>query len=272
MMRCQNCGIENTEGAKFCAKCGGPLTVDTAVQATPVQPQQNVGGAAYAQPNGTVNKPAKSFNFNIVDIFKTMLDSIIHPMKAYKKLSEDSIANCGIYAGFLLLVVTVFNLLVFVIWCAAKDMFKYKFVKGGDIVAYGFSILGYLALFLALAAFIYKVASLFMKKDIEFKKIAVGVLVGFTTAIAARYILTIFGLFLNGKFFAYLLGTINIFALLYSIFYTIKIVTKDFGSDDEKGILLNIICLTILFALSTYVLADWFTALTKFFSAGILTL
>ena len=210
--------------------------------------------------------------FNIVDMFKTILDSILHPVKAFDKLNNESIANFGIYAGFLLLITTIFNVIVFVIYCATKNAFKYKFVKAGDIFSYGFSILGYLVLFIALAAFIYKVASLFMKKDIEFKKIITGVLVGFTTLMLSKYIITIFALFLNDKFFVYLFSTINIFALFYSIFYTIKIVTKDFGSDSEKGILLNIICLTILFALSTFVLADWFTTLTKFFSAGIFTI
>lgn len=210
--------------------------------------------------------------FDIVDMFKTILDSVLHPIKAFEKLNNESIANCGIYAGFLLLITTIFNVLVFVIYCATKDLFKYKIVKAGDVFSYGFQILGYLLLFIALAAFIYKVASLFMKKDIEFKKILVGVVVGFTTAILSKYIINIFGLFLNDKFFVYLFGIINIFALLYSIFYTIKIVTKDFGSDSEKGILLNIICLTILFALSTFVLADWFTTLTRYFSTGIFTL
>ena len=260
-MKCQNCGTDNLNGAKFCEKCGNALEV----VAQPMHAEGN-------NPNVSNNSSNKKVNFNIVDLFKTMLDSVIHRMKAFNKLNNDSIANCGIYAGFMLLVTTIFNVLVFVIYCAVKDLFKYKIVKAGDIVSYGFSILGYLALFIALAAFIYKVASLFLKKDVEFKKILVGVLVGLTTAIFAKYIITVFGLFLKGKFFVYLFGTINIFALLYSIFYTIKIVTKDFGSDDEKGILTNIICLTILFALSSYVLADWFTTLTAWFSAGIFTL
>ena len=210
--------------------------------------------------------------FNIVDMFKTILDSILHPVKAFDKLNNESIANFGIYAGFLLLITTIFNVIVFVIYCATKNAFKYKFVKAGDIFSYGFSILGYLVLFIALAAFIYKVASLFIKKDINFKRIIVGILVGFTTAIVAKYILTMFTLFLNDKFFVYVFGIVNIFALLYSLFYTIKIVTKDFGTDDEKGTMMNIICLTILFALSTYVLADWFTTLTGWFPAGIFTL
>ena len=261
-MKCQNCGTDNVNGAKFCEKCGAGLAVEVASQPAEV----NVA------PASETNKPAKKVSFNIVDMFKTMLNSVIHPMKAYEKLENDSIANCGIYAGVLLFLVTIFNVIVYLIFFATKSYFKYKLVKAGDVVKYGFQILGYLALFIALAAFIYKVASLFMKKDVEFKKILVGVLVGFTTAIFAKYIITVFGLFLNDKFFIYLFGVINIFALLYSIFYTIKIVTKDFGSDDEKGILLNIICLTILFALSSYVLADWFTTLTGWFSAGIFTL
>ena len=246
-MKCRNCGSDNDVKSKFCEKCGS-----------------NLGGNNMEKNN--------KIKFDIVDMFKTILDSILHPMKAFDKLNNESIANCGIYAGFLLLITTIFNVLVFVIYCATKDIFKYKIVKTGDVFSYGFSILGYLVLFIALAAFIYKVASLFMKKDIEFKKIITGVLVGFTTLILSKYIITIFALFLNDKFFMYLFSTINIFTLLYSIFYTIKIVTKDFGSDSEKGILLNIICLTILFALSTFVLADWFTTLTKFFSAGIFTI
>ncbi len=259
-MKCQNCGTENVNGAKFCEKCGGALAEVV------VESNNNT------QVNVAPNKPASGSKFSISDTFKTMLNSVIHPIKAYEKLEKDSLVNCGIYAGILLFLTAIFNVIVYLIFFATKDYFKYKLVKAGDIVKYGFSILGYLALFIVLAAFIYKVASLFLKKDIEFKKILVGVLVGLTTAIFAKYIITVFGLFLNGKFFVYLFGTINIFALLYSIFYTIKIVTKDFGSDDEKGILTNIICLTILFALSSYVLADWFTTLTGWFSAGIFTL
>ena len=173
-MKCQNCGTDNLESAKFCEKCGSALENARSTQTTQVD-----------------NKPAKKVSFNIVEILKTILDSVIHPVKAYNKLNSDSLANCGIYAGFLLLAVTIINVIVYIIFFATKSYFKYNLVKGGDIVKYGFQILGYLVLFVALAAFIYKVASLFMKKDVEFKKIVVGVLVGFTTAILSKYVLTI---------------------------------------------------------------------------------
>lgn len=250
-MKCQNCGTDNANGARFCEKCGGSLEV-----VTPAQPASTSSN--------------KKVTFTVADFFKTILDSIIHPMKAFKKLDEGTIADDSIYAGIFLVLTTIVNVLIYIIYFASKKLLK--LVKVGDFFKYGFQILGYLVLFIALAAFIYKVASLFIKKDINFKKIIVGILVGFTTAIVAKYILTMFTLFLNDKFFVYVFGIVNIFALLYSLFYTIKIVTKDFGADDEKGTMMNIICLTILFALSTYVLADWFTTLTGWFPAGIFTL
>ena len=163
-MKCQNCGTENVNGAKFCEKCGGALAVETVAT-----PETN-----NSQVNVSTSKPTNSSKFSISDTFKTMLNSVIHPIKAYEKLEKDSLVNCGIYAGILLFLTAIFNVIVYLIFFATKDYFKYKLVKAGDIVKYGFSILGYLALFIVLAAFIYKVASLFLKKDVEFKKILVG--------------------------------------------------------------------------------------------------
>ena len=100
-MKCRNCGSDNDVESKFCEKCGS-----------------NLGGNNMEKNN--------KIKFDIVDMFKTILDSILHPMKAFDKLNNESIANCGIYAGFLLLITTIFNVLVFVIYCATKDIFKYK--------------------------------------------------------------------------------------------------------------------------------------------------
>ena len=231
-MKCQNCGADNLEGAKFCEKCGGNLM-------------------------GTVNKSNKKITFKIVDFFKTILTSVLHPMKAFKKLDEGTIFDDCIYGGVLIVAVSIVNLLITIIHFAIEKVLKYTEVS--YFVKLFFSTIGYLILFIALAAFIYKVASLFMKKEVDFKKILAGILAGFTTIILAQYVIVRLGQCFSGKFFEYLVGTIHMFALLYSLFYTIKIVTKDMESNDEKGVMLNIICLTILFALSTYLLSEMFT-------------
>ena len=78
-MKCQNCGTDNANGARFCEKCGGSLEVVTPVQEASTSSNKKV-------------------TFTVADFFKTILDSIIHPMKAFKKLDEGTIADDSIYA------------------------------------------------------------------------------------------------------------------------------------------------------------------------------
>lgn len=247
-MKCQNCGTDNLDGAKFCAKCGSSLENETNVN-------ENAENRHAEQSNKVFESIKK---FNIKDFFKTILDSIIKPTKAFEKLNKASIKDLAIYSGILIGLITIVHTIIFIIWAAVKEMFKYKIVTASTVLKECFSVLGYVAVFILLAAFIYKVTSMFVKKEVDFKKLVVGCLVGFTAVILYRYVFLTLGLFFSGKFFEILFGTVGTFAMLYSLFYTIKFTSKDFGDNEENGILINVLCLTILFVLSNYVLSEMF--------------
>lgn len=249
-MRCQNCGTDNLNEAKFCAKCGEALATETVIEN--VEPKHAEGNTT-----NNVNSVVNSIkNFDFKDFFKTILYSLIRPTKAFNKLKDASVKDLSIYSGILAGLITIVHSIIFIIYLAVKKLIKYT--PASSIVKQCFSVLGYIVVFVLLAAFIYKVASMFVKKEVEFKKLLVGCLVGFTTVILCRYILVLLSLFFSGKFFTILFGTISTFALLYSLFYTIKFTSKDFGDNEDNGILINVLCLTILFALSEYVLSEMF--------------
>ena len=251
-MKCQNCGTDNLDGAKFCAKCGATLVTEAPVE-------ENVEAKHAETNNSAINNMVNSIKkFNVKDFFKTILDSIIKPSKAFEKLNKANVKDLAIYSGILVGLITIVHTIIFIIWAAVKDMFKYKIVTASAVVKECFSVLGYIVVFVLLAAFIYKVTSMFVKKEVDFKKLLVGCLVGFTAVILFRYIVLALASFFSGKFFEILFGTIGTFAMLYSLFYTIKFTSKDFGDNEDKGILINVLCLTILFALSAYVLSELF--------------
>ena len=250
-MKCQNCGTDNLDGAKFCGKCGATLAQETVVNTT-----ENVEGKHVEQQN-KVLETIKNFNFK--DFFMTILNSIIKPTKAFEKLNKASVKDLAIYGGILAGLITIIHTIIYIIFAAVKKYFKYKIITASTVLKECFSVLGYIVVFILLAAFIYKVTSLFVKKEVSFKKLLVGCLVGFTSIIICRYVLLpIEVYFLSGKFFDIVFGTISTFAMLYSLFYTIKFTSKGFGDNEENGILINVLCLTILFVLSSFVLSELF--------------
>ena len=113
-MKCQNCGTDNLNGAKFCAKCGVGLEA---------QPMHAEGANPNVGANVNTHSSTKS-SFNFKNIFKTILNAIVKPSKAFNDLKDKDYKGIAIYGGIFIGLITVLHIILYLIYGLVGGKFK----------------------------------------------------------------------------------------------------------------------------------------------------
>lgn len=273
-MECSKCGTYNSEGFKFCVKCGNNLE-DTSTNDnlsennTSVQPnlndnvvpvQQNESISSVQHTNNTSNE--KNTNNISLNYFRYITSFLLKPFQTFKqeenKLSDTKISL--ILSGIVACAMMIINLLtsmISVIFVKTMDYstFKYKTeinfegLKNLDYVSLIFKRLLIYAVIIAVIAGIYYLASLVVKKSLSFIK---------TLSISASSLMpyAVMGMVVSpilGKIWAPLAVISAVIGIVYSIAIFVVLINDNIKFDRKDfEIYFHSVCITILVTAGYY--------------------
>lgn len=273
---CSKCGTKNTEGSKFCFKCGSPLQNDDNVvniqlgghndnQAVHRNVDDgnsvnmnNVGvtvGETNVQNSQTTSSaPVSKFNF-----FSYLLGAVIKPFDSFKKEESNlgNIKNVSILAIIVVVAATIINLF--------RTMLSVVRVKSyfGDEVEWVWDNLGnieyaklifqnilvYVIILIAVAG-VYYLAGLVLKKDANFVKLLGAATTAFIPYVLASSIVAPLVSLMSGTIGAF----ITIIGLIYAMVILIELI-NDLIVIENKNVRIyyHLICLSILIVGGGYI-------------------
>lgn len=273
-MECSKCGTYNSEGFKFCVKCGNNLE-DTSMNDnvsednTSVQPnlndnvvpvQQNESMSSVQHTNNTSNE--KNTNNISLNYFRYITSFLLKPFQTFKqeenKLSDTKISL--ILSGIVACAMMIINLLtsmISVIFVKTMDYstFKYKTeinfegLKNLDYVNLIFKRLLIYAVIIAVIVGIYYLASLVVKKSLSFIK---------TLSISASSLMpyAVMGMLVSpilGKIWEPLSVISAVIGIVYSIAIFVVLINDNIKFDRKDfEIYFHSVCITILVTAGYY--------------------
>ena len=288
-MVCPKCGTDNSEGFKFCIKCGNgleptrtefvnPVVTEEVIVEQPVQQQPQQSFNTYQQP-ATPQQPIQTSSVAVstldnspLNYLKYILGLLLKPFETYKseegKLSnvKNSLILSGIVAGAMMLI----NLLTAIISSVfvktmdystlkMKTEFSFEGLKNLDYLSLiGKNLLIYVCIIAAIAV-VYYLASLVAKKSINFMK---------TLSISASSLIpyVIMGMVVSpilGKIWAPLSIVATIIGAVYSIILFVLLINDNINFEKKDlCAYFHLACMTILGTTGYY-------AYMKLFTSGI---
>lgn len=273
-MECSKCGTYNSEGFKFCVKCGNNLE-DTSTNdnvsenSTSVQPnlndnvvpaQQNESMSSVQHTNNTSNK--KNTNNISLNYFRYITSFLLKPFQTFKqeenKLSDTKISL--ILSGIVACAMMIINLLtsmISVIFVKTMDYstFKYKTeinfegLKNLDYVSLIFKRLLIYAAIIAAIAGIYYLASLVVKKSLSFiKTLSISASSLMPYAVMCMVVSPILG-----KIWEPLAVISAVIGIVYSIAIFVVLINDNIKFDRKDfEIYFHSVCITILVTAGYY--------------------
>ena len=288
-MVCPKCGTDNSEGFKFCIKCGNgleptrtefvnPVVTEEVIVEQPVQQQPQQSFNTYQQP-AQPQQPIQTSSVAVstpdnspLNYLKYILGLLLKPFETYKseegKLSnvKNSLILSGIVAGAMMLI----NLLTAIISSVfvktmdystlkMKTEFSFEGLKNLDYLSLiGKNLLIYVCIIAAIAV-VYYLASLVAKKSINFMK---------TLSISASSLIpyVIMGMVVSpilGKIWAPLSIVATIIGAVYSIILFVLLINDNINFEKKDlCAYFHLACMTILGTAGYY-------AYMKLFTSGI---
>lgn len=273
-MECSKCGTYNSEGFKFCVKCGNNLE-DTSTNdnvsenSTSVQPnlndnvvpaQQNESMSSVQHTNNTSNE--KNTNNISLNYFRYITSFLLKPFQTFKqeenKLSDTKISL--ILSGIVACAMMIINLLtsmISVIFVKTMDYstFKYKTeinfegLKNLDYVSLIFKRLLIYAAIIAAIAGIYYLASLVVKKSLSFiKTLSISASSLMPYAVMCMVVSPILG-----KIWEPLAVISAVIGIVYSIAIFVVLINDNIKFDRKDfEIYFHSVCITILVTAGYY--------------------
>lgn len=268
-MECSKCGTHNSEGFKFCVKCGNNLEAvnnesiksnvpvqDSATEHKPVEETKPKEKSSFNKSN------SKTINNVSLNYFKYITSFLLKPFETFKqeenKLSDTkmSLILSGIVAGAMM-IINLLTSMISAIFVKTMDYstFKYKTkidfegLKNLDYVSLIFKkLLIYACIIVAIAA-IYYLASLVVKKSLNFIK---------TLSASASAIMpfAVMGMIVSpilGKIWTPLAVVSAIIGVVYSIAIFVTLINDSVKFDRKDfGIYFHSACITILVTAGYY--------------------
>lgn len=261
-MKCSKCGAVNSEGFKYCIKCGNNLEVD---EVKTVNTDVSGGSAEQSvQPQRSSRTVNGSISSNSpLKYLKYVLGLLLKPFETYKseegKLSDVkySLILTGVVAGAMM-IINLLSAMISAVFVKTLDFstFKYKTefnISGLKDLNYVSLIVKNLLIYLciiAAIAVVYYLASLVVKKSINFMK---------TLSISARSLIpyVIVGMVISpilGKIWAPLSIVTAIASIVYSIILFVLFISDNIHFEKKDlCAYFHLACMTILGTAGYYV-------------------
>ena len=264
-MNCPNCGTQNIDGAKFCIKCGGAISSSNqqtfgtmteqfqSQQSNYSQPQQNYNQTSYNQQSMQQNIPNSNSlpNMSISEGFFIILAMLLKPFTAFKQESNkfNSFKNSAILALIISLVATVVSLVktmfsavrVTSYWSSETKWVWENLKEINYIKTIGTNFLIYIGIIAAIAC-VYYIASLVVKKQINFSKL-LGIA---ACAVAPMVICSLIISPLLTMIYAPLGMGVTVVGGVYTVLITYELINNEIQLEGNTKLYFNLICMSIL--------------------------
>lgn len=263
-MICPICGTQNTEGSRFCVRCGNNLNITS--QSNQVNEQQNIinnepqqmnyaesnyNSNNYQQPEEINTNEKMQYLFVIIAVILkpfTAFKEEVHKFNNFKNSIIMSLIM-ALLATILVLVQTMFTAVRSTSYFSTEVTWTWDNLKELDYVQIiGRNFLVYLGIILAIAA-VYYIASLVAKKQTSFSKL-LGIA---ATSISPMIICSLILSPLVSLIYAPLSMIISIIGIVYTVVIIYEFMNNEILLEGNAKFYLNLICLSIL-AIAIYYL------------------
>lgn len=266
-MICKSCGTTNSDGSKFCIKCGAPLNQETevvnntsnniqAAQVSQTTSMPNVANNMQTNTqvqgntnNTTVLNNTSNTNMTFIDNFILIYNAILRPSTTFKKYSSrlESTKNSLILSLINVVVCMIITIITTIFTTATTyrgelDFSELKEIKWPSFIT-GI-VIGYF-LVLAIIAGVNYFASLVLKKDTKFPKLLGIASVGMFPLIIFELILCPLLFKLN----VYLGSIVGLVGIIYSFVIIYEAYNDEFKIDGDKKYYFNLICVAVVIIL-----------------------
>lgn len=258
-MNCNKCNFQNDKDAKFCQGCGANLTIDSNKNIAQESNEKNVEKVVETKKTTSNNSSNENYISMIIGI-------ITKPITTINTLGNkiDEINFSGIIAGIVILIGVIsrlfkliFTTVVYRNWSVWDGYSGYKvdFDRLEDFKFFSnfFDSLVAFSLIIGCIAGIYYIISLILKQDIKFPKLLAITSLALIPIFAFTYILSPILTLIYAQ-----LGLVSsLIGFLFTGILLHEVINNLLTLDDDKKILINTICLTIVSIVSTIISVEF---------------